>query len=274
MPYYATKNQITKEISVYQVDEYERLGWTISHSADTPHNPYIYSEVTENRLEPIEINGEQFVGYSSFYCINTKTYVQEPERTLDGSIPNIEDYETFLVPRVKISFSYMTIDDFRRFLRAITPNEFNVKYYDYEIDQIVTHKMYIEPREMAEIYNRGFEILATTGLEISLIGTLNDTNYLTTTYYDNVKYSDISSGGENAYIPFFTKDKLTYGMYDSILNGKNYNHHKTSSDTNTYTFKYWTTNADGTGSKYYSNETYRAVGNLVLYAQWDVVQEE
>lgn len=274
MPYYATKDEITREISVYQVDEYERLGWTISHSADTPYNPYIHDEVTKNRLETITINGEEFVGYSSFSCINTKTYVKEPERALDGSIPNIEDYETFVVPRVKIGFGFMTIDDFRRFLKAITPNEFNVTYYDYEIDQIVTHKMYIEPREMSEIYNKGFEILATLNIEISLIGTLNDTNYLTTKYYDNVKYSDISSSGENSYIPFFTKEKLTYGMYDAILNGKNYTHNKTDDDTNTYTFKYWTTQPDGSGDKYYIGETYRAYGNMILYAQWNITASE
>lgn len=173
--YFATKGKITKEIQKQDRYLYENMGWTITTDGNNPYDEYDYDMVNAkgNCLQPIIINGFEFQGYSAFFCINTKTYVEEPQRTLDGSIPNINDYETFIVPRVKVSFKYMTIDEFRNFLKAIEPNEFEVTYYDYELNKKVTHKMYCEPREMAKIFNKGYEILAIQEQEISLIGTLN-----------------------------------------------------------------------------------------------------
>lgn len=42
----------------------------------------------------------------------------------------------------------------------------------------------------------------------------------------------------------------------------------TRTDTTSYTFAYWTTNEDGTGTKYYPNNTYSIDANLTLYAQY------
>lgn len=178
--YLATKNGVTKGIYKGTEDFYRDNGWTITINGNYEGDidPYDIEEVKNAGLEflqPIIINGYSFEGYSTFTCINTKTYVAEPERTLDGSIPNINDYETFIVPRVKVSFAYMTLEDYRRFLNAISEyNEFDVSYYDYEIGEKVTHKMYIEPREMQELYNKGYQLLGMLNTEISLIGTLND----------------------------------------------------------------------------------------------------
>lgn len=275
MSYFATKDGITKVIQKHSRKDYENMGWTITTDGNNLYDPYDYNDVMNNRLEPIVINGEVFEGYSSFFCINTKTYVEEPSRTLDGSIPNINDYDTFIVPRVKISFKYMDIKDFRRFLKAITPNEFPVSYYDYEIDQIVSYKMYIEPREMSKIFNIGFEILAITEQEISLIGTLNDMDYLTINYYDNITniQSNPEYNGErpNDYILFDNK-QMVFGNYYSISSG-NLQHNKPTSDNNKYRFVRWNTKPDGTGLNYLPNETIQASNNLNLYAQWVVAND-
>lgn len=268
MPYYASKNGIKKEIQRHTIENYLNDGWEITQNGSIERNSKYYEDVERNRLEPIIINKEVFVGYSSFFCINTKTYVEEPTRTLDGSIPNINDYITFIVPRVQISFDYMTISDFRRFLKAITPNEFLVEYYDYELDMIVKHKMYIEPREMATIYNKGYEILAVTGEKISLIGTLNDDNKIVINYYDNVKYSDIVSDGKEEYI-LLDKQEMLLGNWYSIRNGNQYAHNKSEDDTKTYKFVKWNTKPNGDGLNYFSNESIQAINNFNLYAQWE-----
>lgn len=252
--FYATKDSITKEINKNDKELYQKLGWTITQSGEEKYDPYDYQDVEKsgNCLQAITINGETFIGYSSFYCINTKTYVEEPSRTIDGSIPNINDYDTFIVPRVKISFDYMTITDFRRFLKAITPNEFNVTYYDYELDTMVSYKMYCEPREMAKIFNRGYEILAVTGIEISLIATLNDIDYLTIQYYDGTTLIN-------------TKEMIfgnTYSIYDS----EDYN--KTDSSGNKLKFSHWNTRSDGYGIRYLANEVITATNNIKLYGFW------
>lgn len=285
MPYYARKNGITKEIQRHTMTNYVNCGWEVYAEGQVETSPYYYEDVSSNRLEPININGEEFFGYSSFFCINTKTYVQEPTRTIDGSIPDINDYDTFIVPRVKLSFSYMTIHDFRRFLKAVTPlNEFPVSYYDYELDRIVSYKMYIEPREMATIYNKGFELLGITNYEVSLIGTLNDMDYLTISYYDNVRYIDIDPNStlenKNEYI-LFDKKEMIYGQYYSIDSANNLFHNvskeeqeQNEKDKIVYRFKNWNTKPDGSGLTYLKYETIQASNNLILYAQWDKVNLE
>lgn len=265
--YFATKNNITKEIQKQDRYLYESMGWTITTDGNNPYDEYDYDMVNDkgNCLQPITINGEVFQGYSSFSCINTKTYVEEPQRTLDGSIPNINDYDTFIVPRVKVSFKYMTIQDFRRFLKAITPNEFPVTYYDYEIDKIVTYNMYCEPREMATIFNKGYEILAVTGQEISLIATLNDVNYLNIRYYDNSIYVDEQTG-ENKYYLFDVK-QMVYGNNYALSTGDDFIH---NTDKKGYTYKLstWNTQPSGNGVQYLPNSIITATNDIDLYAQW------
>ena len=165
----------------------------------------------------------------------------------------------------------MTISDFRRFLKAITPNEFNVTYYDYETNQNVTYKMYCETREMSKIFNRGYDILAIQEQEISLIATLNNIDYLTITYNDNVTYYD-EKKGTNLYYNY-RKQNMIFGNTYSIDTG-NVTHHKEESDTKTYKFKSWNTRVDGKGIKYLANEVITATNDLILYAQWDVIDNE
>ena len=253
--YYATKDNVTKEIPKHDAEYMQMLGWEITASPDENYNPYIYGMAKEkgNCLEPIIINGERFDGYSDFYCINTKTYVEEPSRTLDGSIPNINDYDTFIVPRVQISFKYMTIQDFRRLLKAITPNEFNVSYYDYETDNYVTYKMYCEPREMAKIFNKGYEILAVTEQKVSLIGTLNDMEYLTIMYFDTIEQKEYTQ---------LSKSNLVFGNYYTIKEIPE------ELQKQGYKFEGWNTKFNGDGTKYLENEVFQATKHLRLYSQW------
>ena len=272
MSFFATKNGITRLIIANQIEEYKRFGWSIS----TSDNGLNVEEKGDNTLRSVIINGEEFIGYSSFKCVNTKTYVTEPERTYDGSIPNINAYDTFIVPRLEISFEFMTIQDFRRFLKATSPNEFPVTYYDYEIDKVVTYNMYIQPRDMATIHNNGLEILGITGQTISLIATLNNVDYININYYDNITnveaLPNYSGDKPNDYILFETKDMI-FGNWYFITDGSNLVHNKPSTDTKNYRFKNWNTKPDGTGLTYLAGYSFQAsvVMGIDLYAQWEVI---
>lgn len=133
-------------------------------------------------LDVVKINGEEFtgIGYEGLLSVNTKTYVTEPTRAGDGAIKNINDYETFYVPRVKINFKYFSIQDYRRFCNAIMSNEFIVEYYDKQFGKRVSHKMYAEPEEMYAIFNVSTTVIGIFDYEVSLIGTLNDLDCNTT----------------------------------------------------------------------------------------------
>lgn len=266
--YFATKGNITKQIQKQNRQFYIDSGWVITKDENEPYDFYDYEIVNEkgNCLQPIVINGESFFGYSSYACINTKTYVEEPSRTIDGSIPNLIDHDTFIVPQVDISFSYMTMHDFRRFLKAITPNEFNVTYYDFEIDKSVTYKMYCKTREMSKIFNKGFEILAVTDQKISLVATLNDLEYLKLRYYDNVKSINPQTGSEE-YI-LFQENNMIFGNNYSVLTGNDITHFKEEKDYNDYKLSAWYTQPNEGGLKYLPNEVLTATNDLDLYASW------
>ena len=88
--------------------------------------------IDDPKLGTVKINGQEFQGLSTggLMSVNTKTYVTEPTRANDGSIPNINDYEVFFVPRCTLNFKYFSIQDYQRFCIAIQPNEFYVEFFD------------------------------------------------------------------------------------------------------------------------------------------------
>ena len=169
-------------------------------------------------LGKIWINEQEFTGmaYQGFLTVNTKTYVEEPTRSNDGSIPNINDYDTFVVPRCKVNFKYFNIDDYQRLCEAVQSNEFYVEYYDKQFDTFVKHKMYCEPEEMAKLYNVGTDVFGVLDYEISFIGTLNDLEEFTITYDGN--------GGTSSNEPLGSFDaSKEYSRYDIVtLEGDRY----------------------------------------------------
>ena len=163
-----------------------------------------------DKLGTVWINGEEFsgIGYNGLLTVNTKTYVSEPTRANDGSMPNIGDHETFIVPRCKINFKYLNVNDYRRLCNAILPNEFLVKYYDKDLGDFVEHWMYCEPQEMRKIYNIGTAVIGVLDYEVSFIGTLNKLKELT------VQYDKIGQTIKNLVGSFNTS--TTYNLGDRV----------------------------------------------------------
>lgn len=203
-----------------------------------------------NRLIDVCINGYIFKGFSDFACINSKTYVVEPERTDDGSMPDINNHVTFFVPRVQIAFKYMKIEDYQRFLIAIEPNEFVVSYFDYTIGEVVYHKMYAEPQELEQIHTYRLDVLGILNKTISLIGTLNSIDTFALTYNAN--------GGIGAE----EGRSFVMGEWLQISTGSNLSR-------DGYTLKEWNTLPNGTGVSILPG-TYKIgeENNLTLYAIW------
>jgi hypothetical protein len=136
-------------------------------------------------LDSIIIAGNEFngIGYQGLLTVNTKTYVESPSRASDGSMPNINDHDSFIVPRCKINFKYLKIEDYQRLCRILnSANEFPVTYYDKERGEFVTHMMYVEPEEMKKIFNVGTYVFGVLDYDVSFIGTLNQRDALSVTY--------------------------------------------------------------------------------------------
>lgn len=150
--------------------------------------------VADEDLDCFWINGQKFNGlsYGGLSSTNTKTYVEEPKRVNDGSMPNINDHDTFVVPRVKFNLKYFNIQDYQRLCEAISSNEFIVEYYDKQFNDgnghilKVRHKMYAEPSEMEKLYNVENYVFGVLDYTVSFIGTLNDLEEYTVTFDSGV----------------------------------------------------------------------------------------
>lgn len=167
-------------------------------------------------LGKIWIQGQEFTGiaYQGLSTVNTKTYVEEPERTNDGSIPNINDHDTFVVPRCTVNLKYFNIYDYQRLCEAVQSNEFPVRYYDKRFNAFVEHLMYAEPEEMSKLYNVGNDVFGVLDYEVSFIGTLNDLKEFTVTYNAN--------GGSIIGNPTEYNVATTYKKGDKVFLGERY----------------------------------------------------
>lgn len=129
--------------------------------------------IVDEELDLIRVNGEKFyVGNTD--TGNTKTYPVEPVRSNSGALTEMNDYDTFIAPRCKVSFSFMTIKDYQRLCNAVMPNEFVVEYFDKRFGDRVSHYMYCTPEETSKLYRLGNKAIGILDYEISFIGTLND----------------------------------------------------------------------------------------------------
>lgn len=261
--------------------------------------------IENENLGKIFIGGEEFtgIGYQGLMTVNTKTYVEEPVRQNDGSIANINDHDTFIVPRCKVNFKFFNIRDYQRLCRVInSANEFPVSYFDKQFGEFRTYMMYIEPEEMAKIYNVGTSVIGILDYEVSFIGTLNnleefevkyDTSKLTrkviAEYSESITYTldTVVSVSDEETVKYYkyknetsasgkpvTDSEYWVQVYDNInkvekVSWGNSIHIAPISDlTNFYivpNFKGWNTLADGTGLNILPNSNWSVFENTTIY---------
>lgn len=203
-----------------------------------------------NELREIIINGQSFDLYTDIFSLDTMTWTEEPTRSLDGSMPDINTIDRFPVPRVWLDFGYITIADYRRLLTAVSIAEFTVSYYNLETDSVVSYKMYVHPLDRYKIYNKGINLIGITGVGITLIGTLNSVDTYSITYNGN----GASSGAVSSQTGYYGQ---TIQLNDK---GTLINSNKTLNS--------WNTAANGLGSKYMAGQNIVLTGSITLYAQW------
>lgn len=261
--------------------------------------------IENENLGKIFIGGEEFtgIGYQGLLTVNTKTYVEEPTRANDGSIPNIDDHDTFIVPRCKVNFKFFNIRDYQRLCRVLnSANQFPVTYFDKQFGEQRTYMMYVEPEEMAKIYNVGTSVIGVLDYEVSFIGTLNDlekfeVKYITTglterfipAYSSTATYSldDVVSVTKNNVVKYYryrnetslsgqpvTDSKYWLQIYKNINEKQNVSwgnsiHILPLSDLTTFyiapNLKGWNTRADGTGLNILPNSNWSVFENTNIY---------
>lgn len=140
--------------------------------------------ITVSDLNTVYINGEAFkgVGYGGYRTANTITYIEQPTRAITGEIV-IDDYDSFIVPRFEVTFSYMKPADYYRLKSLLLMSKrLQVNYYDLDMQQRVTWDMYAEPAELQDFFNRGTNIYAVQNYKLSFIGLLSNMPTMSITY--------------------------------------------------------------------------------------------
>lgn len=116
-------------------------------------------------------------GYAEYSYLDEKSYTTQPFRMNDGSIQEIEEYATFLTPRLIIKYNMMNIEDYRALMKMFKKqNGFIVKCYDVVEDKIVRNEMYVATPSMPVIYQQYLIALGIQEYGIELIGTNVPTN--------------------------------------------------------------------------------------------------
>ena len=217
-------------------------------------------------LDSVTIGGEVFrgIGWQGLLTVNTKTYVEEPTRANDGSMANLYDHDTFIVPRCQVNFKYFKIEDYQRLVRVINnSNEFPVTYWDKHLGKFVTYNMYCEPEEMAKLFNVGTSVFGVLDYTVSFIGTRNNLQEYSVTYNLNAVADDSSTLSTTNYTWGSAFRVMTGGEVSTIATEKGY------TLPSGKVFAGWNTLRNGAGYTYYPNYKSSIFEDLVLYAQWE-----
>lgn len=170
-------------------------------------------------LDRIEIDGCEIHGYFEYSFMEEKSYMEQPVRSQDGSIENLDDYTTFLTPRLIIKYNMMNIEDYRTLMTFLkSKNAFNVTCYDIVADRRVTHEMYFANPSMPVIYQRYLSALGVQDYTIELIGTNRKTADMNIDFYiDSDSYSAYSN---DTWLSYILRGELDYKVLYSTLANK------------------------------------------------------
>lgn len=242
--------------------------------------PYELREQYRNsQIDRIKIDGEEILGYFEYSFLEEKSYKEEPQRSDDGSIADLEDYATFLTPRLIIRYNMMRIEDYRKLMKKLKQkNTFSVECYDIVEDKRVINEMYFAPPEMPVIYQ---QYLATLGIQeytIELIGTNRKTHFSVT--YDYNFSSSVDGASISAWFDTYYPNEPKTKTIDNIPYNQKYEVGKVTLSNGTTlladiiptTLKGWSTSpyGDYEATPYYADGgMYFLSKDLVLYAQWE-----
>lgn len=189
-------------------------------------------------IDKVLIDGNEFTDYGAFSFLREKSYVKSPERSGDGSITNLNSYATFITPHLKIDFSLMSIDSYRRLMELLySKNEFVVTCYDVVKNETTTNKMYFATEEMPKLWaiakalngEEWVELLGVQDYTVEMIGTNADLDMVDILYYDNngnIVHTQTVEYGTEAIIDFTftpTADKKFEGVWISSTGTRYYN---------------------------------------------------
>jgi hypothetical protein len=231
---------------------------TVDEQADRLPEKY-RENFKRTQIDRIKIDGETIQGYFDYSFLEEKSYVEQPIRSNDGSV-DVENYNTFLTPRIIIRYNMMGIEDYRALMKKLkTKNAFSVTCYDLVEDKIVTHEMYCAPSQMPIIYHQYLMALGIKEHTIELIGTNNVKDIILKYHINREGYDFLPSERS-------LKRNEPHKLEDSLYWEKDNGYTVTSSAVGTLLS--WNTMPNGEGVSYSLDNNYYFSKDIDLYAQW------
>lgn len=139
---------------------------------------YLATEMAEFWLD-----GEKYTGNSDYTFIWELSYNKSPARAQGGKTGDLDtNYSSFFTPHATITYSLMSIDDYRRFKQQFnTKRQFMGKFYDVEYDRVITEQVYVAtpnaPKLRSVTNSDGtVSLIGVDNYVIELIGTDNLSN--------------------------------------------------------------------------------------------------
>lgn len=210
-----------------------------------------------------EVDGNVIECYANYSYFDAKSYNTEPVRSEAGVIVDLENYPTFLTPRLRIKFSMMPLETYRIIMKLIQMrNEHTVTCYDIVWDKMRTFKAYFSTEDYPELFVYDLHTLGAIGYEIELQGTNDDEEDVFT-----VQYNSNTSRYGISYDKVVSVEEIARGT--GIVIGHDFElDNEFGSAFEYWDFDKWTDNADGTGMVYLDGGEYFIHSNITLYAQW------
>lgn len=234
------------------------------------------------KITRVKIGRNVIRGYSAFSFIEEKTFVTPPERSSSGAMTDIQDIPTFVTPHLKIDFSLLFIEDYRKLMNLIyEQNEYVVQCYDIVKDKQVEHRMYFATEQMPKIYaiarelqgvsDPVVELLGVQDYTVELIGTNNTVDEITVVYNVNVPSgASWSLPTTSVAVNYYQNEDVILGEEAIIKNANTEYLISALTFDNKYKFEYWCTTPNPTDKdfKYTNGDIYRLGENKTLYAIW------
>ena len=122
-------------------------------------------------LEPITIRGEVMPWHSAYTFVNNVEYVAQPKRTVSGRIAHFPT--RYKIKVVTVTWNFMTHGEYERLLQLTEENEFPMRFWNPEQNEMQTANFYCPPKS----YNAMVAKLATLqgyqGITLQFIATNN-----------------------------------------------------------------------------------------------------
>ena len=215
-----------------------------------------FNATQNGNIEVVKIDGNEFTDYGAFSFLWEKSYVKSPERSGDGTIGNLNSHATFVTPHLKIDFSMMSIDSYRRLMELVySKNEFLVECYDIVHNKVTQNKMYFATEEMPKLWTiaralngeQWIELLGVQEYTVEMIGTNASIDTVEVLYYD-----------ENGNLIAEATQEVRKGTEVII----NYNFVAPSGKRFDGV---WSTKINGQGTRYANGSVVSMIDNLSLY---------